>query len=48
MLYYNYYYLISGLFPSSGILKKTQRFGNWTCFGPQLIKWGLLNRLSPL
>jgi hypothetical protein len=31
-------YLVSGLCPSSGILKnrRTQRFGNWICFRPQV------------
>jgi hypothetical protein len=26
----------SGLFSSSGIPKKTRRFGNWICFRPQV------------
>jgi hypothetical protein len=38
-------FLVSGLCPSSGILNtraydKTQRFGNWICFRPQVRRGG--------
>jgi hypothetical protein len=38
MVYNTQNYWVFGLFPSSGILgtRKTQRFGNWICFRPQV------------
>jgi hypothetical protein len=49
-VYYYYYtqkYWVFGLCPSSGYFLnnngKTQRFGNWICFRPQL---GLLERAN--
>jgi hypothetical protein len=43
-------YWIVGLFPSSSILKnrKTQRFGNWICFHPQVRGQEAPTQLGPL
>jgi hypothetical protein len=38
MVYITWNYWVFGPGPSSGILK-TQRFGNWICFRPQ-VGWG--------
>jgi hypothetical protein len=38
MVYNTQNYWVFGIFPSSGILetRKTQHFGNWICFHPQV------------
>jgi hypothetical protein len=43
-------YWVSGLCPSSGILnnRRTQRFGNWICFRPQVRWQETPTQLTPL
>jgi hypothetical protein len=40
MVYNSQNYWVFGLCPSSGTIEiyKTQRFGNWICFRPQVIE----------